>query len=348
MKRDFGSCMLYALFGLPIFLLLFIATIYFANCGFNAQCSGVAQPPIIHTPIPTLIPASLTNPVGGAQVQAKAVCRVTARNLLDTWVTSAVTETQQFSFTDITGNNCVATFADVMPLFTLPGIWYPGALACDACHNSNLDAAADHLDMSSYQGILAGGRRTSLTATGEDILGGGDWQNSILNKVLFVDKSMPFGAPAGALSADGPTIIAGSLVAVPIPAPTEGPSQEEPARPHTAGGAGEAVNLPANPTAGQQVYIDHCQVCHGPEGTDNVLNPGSDDGTVPPLNPIDSTLVSNDYSVYAYNIDLFLQNGSVPEGPNAAFQMPAWGELGILTQQQIADVIAYLISLNPQ
>jgi mono/diheme cytochrome c family protein len=77
-----------------------------------------------------------------------------------------------------------------------------------------------------------------------------------------------------------------------------------------------------------------------------VLNPGSDDGTIPPLNPIDSTLVSSDYQTFAYNLDLFLQNGSVAEGPNAAFQMPAWGEDGGLTQQQIADVIAYLISLN--
>ena len=77
-----------------------------------------------------------------------------------------------------------------------------------------------------------------------------------------------------------------------------------------------------------------------------MVNPGSDDGTVPPLNPIDPTLVDPDYKTFAYNLDLFLQNGSTPEGPNAAFQMPAWGADDGLSQQQIADVIAYIISLN--
>jgi mono/diheme cytochrome c family protein len=96
------------------------------------------------------------------------------------------------------------------------------------------------------------------------------------------------------------------------------------------------------------VFTDNCQVCHGESGTGNVVNPGSDDGTVPSLNPIDPTLVSPDYQIFAYNLDLFLQNGSVPKGPNAVLQMPAWGAEGGLTQQQIADVIAYIISLNPQ
>jgi mono/diheme cytochrome c family protein len=347
MKRDFASCMLYSLFGLPIFLLLFIATLYFGNCGFTADCSGASRPPIIHTPIPTLIPASLPLPAGGVEVETKAVCTVTARDLLSTWVSAGYTETQVFSFRDITGNMCNATFADVMPLFNLPGIWSPQSLACDVCHNANLEAAASHLDLSSYQGILEGSQRTSPSALGKDLLGGGDWQTSLLNKVLFIDQTMPFGVPSSALSPTGPTIIAGSLASLPTFAPTKVPGQEEVARPHTSGGTGEAINLHGDVTAGQQVFVDHCQICHGLEGMDNVLNPGSDDGTIPPLNPIDSTLVSSDYFTFAYNLDLFLENGSVPEGPNSTFQMPPWGKLGMLTQQEIADVIAYVISLNP-
>lgn len=346
MKRDFASCMLYTLFGLPIFLLLFISTIYFASCGFSADCSTTSQPPIIHTPIPTLIPASLPMPVGGRDVTTRAVCTVTARDLLSTWVSAGYSDTQLFSFRDTNGNVCNASFADVMPLFNLPGIWYPGALACDACHNANIDAAAAHLDLSSYQGILAGSQRASLSGQGEDLLGGGDWQNSMLNKVLFVYQSMPFGVPIGVLTADGPTIIAGSLASIPIAGPTEVPGQEEIARPQNPGGPGEAIQLTGDPIAGQQVFVDHCQICHGLQGMDNVLNPGSDDGTIPPLNPIDSTLVSSDYATFFYNLDLFLQNGSVPEGPNSTFQMPAWGRLSMLTQQEIADVIAYVISLN--
>jgi cytochrome c553 len=347
MKRDFASCMLYALFGLPIFLLLFIGTLYVANCGFSTDCSQSALPPIIHTPIPTLIPASLPNPAGGVQLEKKAVCMVTARTLLSTWVSAGYTETEVFGFMDTKGNACVATFADVMPIFDLPGLWYTGALACDACHNSNINEAAAHLDLSSYQGILAGAQRLSPITMGEDILGGGDWQNSLLNKVLFISQTMPFGAPPGSLKPDGPTMTAGSLVTIPTAAPTEVPGQEEVARPTIPGMPGEAINLKGDANAGQQIFIDHCQVCHGPQGTDNVLNPGSDDGTIPPLNPIDETLISPDHATYVYNLDLFIQNGSIPEGLNSTFQMPGWGRLGILTQQEIADVIEYVISLNP-
>jgi hypothetical protein len=76
------------------------------------------------------------------------------------------------------------------------------------------------------------------------------------------------------------------------------------------------------------------------------LNPGSDDGTVPSLNPIDETLISSDTLTYAYNLDLFIQNGSRPAGVNPNRWMPPWGIKNALTQQEIADLIAYIISLN--
>jgi mono/diheme cytochrome c family protein len=347
MKRDFKSCMLYALFGLPILVLLFIATIYFANCGFSVDCSHAGLPGIIHTPIPTLIPVVAPNQLEVKLVQAHPACLVTARDILSDWVTAGYTETQPFNFTDIDGNACQATFANVLPLFTEPNLWYKGALACDSCHNSDISIAAANLDMSSYAGILAGSKRTPPSGQGEDILGGGNWGNSLLNQVLFVNQLMPFGHPLGGVAPNGPTIQAGSLVTTPIPAPTEASTPEGVARPHTAGGAGDAINLTGDPSAGKKVYEDYCQICHGLLGMDNVLNPGSDDGTIPALNPIDSTLVSPDYKTYAYNLDLFIQNGSVPSGSNPALQMPGWGGKGGITQQQIADVIAYIVSLNP-
>jgi len=339
--------MLYALFGLPIFLLLFIATIYFANCGFSANCSQASLPAIIHTPIPTLAPVTIPTQAAPIPTETHAVCTVTGRDLFNAWVSAGYTETQLFNFRDINGNTCQATFANVITLFTQPNLWYAGALACDACHNADVSVAAAGLDLSSYSGVLAGSRRTSSINQGVDILGVGNWEKSILNNQLFVYQLMPFGAPPGALAPDGPKIQAGILVTNATPAPTEVPSHEEVARPHTPGGPGNSINLTGDVIAGQKVFSDHCQVCHGEAGTDNVVNPGSDDGTVPPLNPIDPTLVSSDYKTFAYNLDLFLQNGSVPEGPNAAFQMPAWGADRGLTQQQIADVVAYLISLNP-
>jgi mono/diheme cytochrome c family protein len=91
----------------------------------------------------------------------------------------------------------------------------------------------------------------------------------------------------------------------------------------------------------------NCATCHGPEGKGNVQNPGSSDGTVPALNPIDPALIDKDPKVYATNIDLFLEHGSTPGGPNPQLLMPAWGDEKRLSPQEIADVIAYVMSLNP-
>jgi mono/diheme cytochrome c family protein len=118
-------------------------------------------------------------------------------------------------------------------------------------------------------------------------------------------------------------------------------------RPSNPGGNGEAIDLKGDSTAGAQVFAANCVSCHGLEGVGGVVNPGSTDGTVPSLNPIDPLLKDPDYRTFASNVDLFIQHGSTPAGPRPTFVMLAWGDLGALTQQQIADVIAYLISLNP-
>ena len=118
------------------------------------------------------------------------------------------------------------------------------------------------------------------------------------------------------------------------------------ARPSNAGGPGAAATLAANPLAGAKSFAVNCLPCNGAEAKGGVPNPGSTDGTVPPLNPIDQTMVSKDRKAFAYNIDLFIQNGSTPDGPHPAIRMPAWGADKMLTQQQIADVIAYIVSLN--
>ncbi len=62
MKRDFKTWILLLLFGMPIFFIIFIAAIYIGNCGFDNDCSNASLPPKIHTPIPTLIPATFPVP----------------------------------------------------------------------------------------------------------------------------------------------------------------------------------------------------------------------------------------------------------------------------------------------
>lgn len=108
----------------------------------------------------------------------------------------------------------------------------------------------------------------------------------------------------------------------------------------------EAATLTGDWKRGKTLFERQCQSCHGPRGTDKVKNPGSDDGTVPPLKPIDPDLASKIPSAFAAKIDPFIQHGSIPDGPNPALFMPNWGDSRALSQQEIADVEAYVMRLN--
>jgi mono/diheme cytochrome c family protein len=187
-------------------------------------------------------------------------------------------------------------------------------------------------------------------------------------KTLINRPAMPFGRPA-TVPAEGPVIPAGipsgtASTDTTAAAPGTTPSPEattagaaaptsstpaatgEVARPSNPGGPGDAVKLKGNAATGEQIFVGRCAACHGEQGKQGIPNPGSDDGSVPPLNPIDQTMVSTDPLTFAANIDLFIQHGSKPAGPAPAIQMPAWGDQNLLSQQEIADVIVYIISLN--
>ncbi len=143
-----------------------------------------------------------------------------------------------------------------------------------------------------------------------------------------------------------PTVAPAAAATSEVATDAPGATDAEIARPSNAGGPGSALGLTGNAAAGQVVFETNCVRCHGQQGKGGVSNPGSDDGTVPPLNPIDSTLASTNYKTFAYNLDLFLEHGSTPSGPSPILSMPNWGDSGKLKPQQIADVIAYVISLN--
>ena len=118
-------------------------------------------------------------------------------------------------------------------------------------------------------------------------------------------------------------------------------------RPSNPGGPGDAVSLTGNASSGAQIFAANCVTCHSAEGKGGIPNPGSDAGSCPALNPINPALKSSDHTTFVTNLDLFIQHGSTPAGPGPTFTMPPWGDRNALTQQQIADVIAYVISLNP-
>jgi mono/diheme cytochrome c family protein len=136
------------------------------------------------------------------------------------------------------------------------------------------------------------------------------------------------------------------LIGLSACAKSEDESAEKPARPSNSGGPGTAVGLAGDANKGAALFKTNCASCHGDQGKSGVPNPGSKDGSVPGLNPIDPTMVSDDQKEFATNIDLFVEHGSTPEGDKPALKMQSFGDQKILAPQDIADVIAYVISLN--
>jgi uncharacterized repeat protein (TIGR01451 family) len=112
---------------------------------------------------------------------------------------------------------------------------------------------------------------------------------------------------------------------------------------------GPAASIHGNPAAGQALFVSQCASCHNDRGTGNLPNRGSDDGTVPSLNPIDPGFYASaggDPAAFAREVDLFVQHGSRPAGPNPQLSMVPWGDQQMLTPQQIADVEAYVMQLS--
>ena len=241
---------------------------------------------------------------------------------------------------------------------------------CYACHGKdgkgtarapalNDPAHLSQFDDAWYKDTIMKGRPAQGMPTWGTVL-----NPAQVNDLLALLDSWRTAAPSAAADAKQPTAtpaVQPTLAPTPTTAPataTAAPTTSaavtatevatatvEVARPSNEGGPGPALDLKGNTTAGMRVYDSNCTKCHGPQGKGGVDNAGSTDGTIPPLNPIDDTLKSDDAKVYAYNIDLFMEHGSTPDGKPKEV-MPAWGDTKKLTPQQIADVIAYVISLN--
>jgi ubiquinol-cytochrome c reductase cytochrome b subunit len=112
------------------------------------------------------------------------------------------------------------------------------------------------------------------------------------------------------------------------------------------GQPGRAAYIIGSAERGAEVFRKHCSACHGPEGITTVQNPGSNDGKVPNLNPIDRDDYSSEAQAFAEIVDRYIQHGSVPAGPKPAIRMPVFGDTSVLTQQEIANVEAYILKLN--
>jgi ubiquinol-cytochrome c reductase cytochrome b subunit len=127
------------------------------------------------------------------------------------------------------------------------------------------------------------------------------------------------------------------------PAPAEAaPSADGP----EAGKTSRAIELIGNARHGSRIFADTCIPCHGPQGRGGVPNPGSNDGVVPALAPIDRELFDRDPDAFVGKIDPLIQHGSRPAGPDPSRVMPDFGDSGTLSQAQISHLEAYVLDLN--
>jgi mono/diheme cytochrome c family protein len=109
---------------------------------------------------------------------------------------------------------------------------------------------------------------------------------------------------------------------------------------------GPAADMIGNVSHGALLFSHDCESCHGTNGNGGIPNPGSSSGKVPRLNPISKNLYSKNPLTFAENIDRIIQHGSVPPGPDPQLQMLNFGDSHTLTQQEIANIEAYILSLN--
>jgi mono/diheme cytochrome c family protein len=136
-------------------------------------------------------------------------CIVRALDLIAAWVSAKAPEKDAFPFSDASGQMCQGSFSvDVLPLFAQANLWYAGAPSCRTCHSQDVQNSYARLDLSNYQGILAGSGRSSPQEQGENILGNGDWEKSTLYDVLSKGEMPPTRPPD--INLRGPLIAAGA------------------------------------------------------------------------------------------------------------------------------------------
>ena len=170
-------------------VLVWVGIVYVNACGFTLSCNR-GQLAVARTPVPTLIPATMpAMEVENIGATPADTCHVAAVDLMGAWVEAGASDTEAFQFADASGQNCEATFEDVKPLFVEANLWYSGSLSCISCHSVDMAVSPAQLDLSSYEGLLAGSRRAEGAAKGTDILGGGKWSSSLLYQFIAEAKA---------------------------------------------------------------------------------------------------------------------------------------------------------------
>jgi hypothetical protein len=176
-----------------MFIVFWLGIVYLSACSFTLSCVQ-ASPLVERTSIPTLIPVKSSQSQPTLNVAEFKDCKVNATDLIGAWISAGHPETEAFPFTDLNGQECEGTFADIQPLFTENSMWFPGSLGCTSCHNADLTDRSAGLDLSSYQGIALGTKRVAgSSSAGTDIFGDGNLEESLLYQVLTTQGLVPKG-----------------------------------------------------------------------------------------------------------------------------------------------------------
>ncbi len=128
----------------------------------------------------------------------KTGAAIKAVDLLGSWTEAGVPESDVFTYTGRDGNSYEATFeVDILPLFTENGIWFDGQQACTGCHFANSENSYHEMDLSTYEGIMAGGDVLSeppgVPLFGQSEVGASDydWGHSKLRERLRNNRMPP-------------------------------------------------------------------------------------------------------------------------------------------------------------
>ncbi|MEN8113763.1 MAG: hypothetical protein ABFS21_05195 [Actinomycetota bacterium] len=136
---------------------------------------------------------------------------VRAVDLLSEWTAAGVPETEPFG-------SYGATFTEnVLPLFTEANTWFNGSQPCSACHYAISEDSYHEMDLTSYEGILAGADALEdppgVSLFGESAPGAGDfdWGHSKMRERMRNNRMPPgWTFDITEENRDGPTVLAGS------------------------------------------------------------------------------------------------------------------------------------------
>jgi mono/diheme cytochrome c family protein len=115
--------------------------------------------------------------------------------------------------------------------------------------------------------------------------------------------------------------------------------------------SGSEASVPAPPLSpelqsGLKIYEEFCAACHGPSGKGGVYNFNAQSGQqVPPLNHVADGYTKPEL-IAKIQMGVPVEPKLDPKGPEPPLHMPGFKDM--LSDAQLNDLVAYLISLKPK